>query len=137
VGTWCSCRRWAARWRPSLYNATKFGLRGFSLALREDLRPHGVGVSAIYPGFIRDAGMFAETNVTLPRGLGTHTSGDVARAVSRAIERDLAEVDVAPLSFRLGARFAGVAPVLAARMARMGGGDRLTQALSEAQRDKR
>jgi short-subunit dehydrogenase len=121
----------------SLYNATKFGLRGFSLALREDLRPHGVGVSAIYPGFIRDAGMFAETDVTLPRGLGTHTPGDVARAVSRAIEHDRAEVDVAPLSLRLGARFAGVAPVLTARMARMGGGDRLAQALSEAQRNKR
>jgi short-subunit dehydrogenase len=121
----------------SLYNATKFGLRGFSLGLREDLRPHGVGVSTIFPGFIRDAGMFAETDVTLPRGLGTHTPGDVARAVSRAIERDLAEVDVAPLSFRLGARFAGVAPVLAARLGRMGGGDRLTQALAEAQRDKR
>jgi short-subunit dehydrogenase len=121
----------------SLYNATKFGLRGFSLALREDLRPHGVGVSTIYPGFIRDAGMFADANVTLPRGLGTHTPSDVARAVSRAIERDLAEVDVAPLSLRVGAKFAAVAPGLAARVQRLGGGDRLTQALAEGQRDKR
>jgi short-subunit dehydrogenase len=121
----------------SLYNATKFGLRGFSLALREDLRPHGVGVSAIYPGFIRDAGMFAEANVALPRGLGTHTAADVARAVGRAIERDLPEVDVAPLSLRVGAKFAAVAPGLAARVQRLGGGDRLTQALAEGQRDKR
>ena len=121
----------------SVYNATKFGLRGFSLALREDLRPHGVGVSAIYPGFIRDAGMFAEAGVKLPRGIGTQTSGDVARAVSRAVERDVAEVDVAPLSIRMGARIAGVAPGLAARVQRMTGGDRVARALAEAQRDKR
>jgi short-subunit dehydrogenase len=121
----------------SIYNATKFGLRGFSLALREDLRPHGVGVSAIYPSFIRDAGMFAEAGVSLPRGVGTRTAGDVARAVSRAIERDVAEVDVAPLTIRLGARFAGAMPGLAARAQRMSGGDRLARDLAEGQRDKR
>jgi short-subunit dehydrogenase len=121
----------------SLYNATKFGLRGFSLALREDLRPHGVGVSAVYPGFVRDAGMFAESGVTLPRGMGTRTPGDVARAVARAIERDTAEVDVAPLSLRIGVRVAAVTPGLAARIQRLGGADRLTQALAEGQRDKR
>jgi len=121
----------------SVYNATKFGLRGFSLALREDLRPHGVGVSAIYPGFIRDAGMFADANATLPRGIGTHTTRDVARAVSRAIERDLGEVDVAPLLLRLGARFAGVAPGLSARVQRLGGGERFARDLADGQRDKR
>src|SRR3954462_7361961 len=31
--------------RASLYAATKFGLRGFALCLREDLRPTGIGVS--------------------------------------------------------------------------------------------
>jgi short-subunit dehydrogenase len=44
----------------SMYNATKFGLRGFGFGLREDLRGTGVGVSVIAPGFIRDAGMFAK-----------------------------------------------------------------------------
>ena len=43
----------------SVYSATKFGLRGFGLALREDLADKGVGVSVVLPGFIRDAGMFA------------------------------------------------------------------------------
>jgi short-subunit dehydrogenase len=121
----------------SLYNATKFGLRGFAQALRAELKPHGVGVSAIYPGFIRDAGMFAETNVTLPRGVGTRTPGDVARAVSRAIERDIADIDVLPLSMRVGAKAAVVAPGLAARVQRMMGGERIAQALAEAQRGKR
>jgi short-subunit dehydrogenase len=121
----------------SLYNATKFGLRGFSLALRDDLSPHGVGVSAIYPGFIRDAGMFAESGVTLPRGVGTRTPGDVARAVTRAIESGTAEIDVAPLSLRMGAKVAGVSPGLVARFQRMSGGERISQALAEGQRDKR
>ena len=71
----------------SIYNATKFGLRGFASALRADLRPDGVGVSAVFPGFIRDAGMFAEADVKLPSGVGTASPEDVARATVQAIER--------------------------------------------------
>lgn len=33
----------------SLYNASKFAVRGFSLAIAEELRPHGVAVTAICP----------------------------------------------------------------------------------------
>ena len=55
----------------SVYSATKFGLRGFALALREDLAPKGVGVSVVLPGFIRDAGMFADSGAKLPPGVGT------------------------------------------------------------------
>jgi short-subunit dehydrogenase len=123
--------------RASVYNATKFGLRGFALGMREDLKQHGVGVSVINPGFVRDAGMFAEAGVELPRGVGTSTPGDVARAVGRAVERDLAEVDVAPLAVRVGARIGVIAPGLFARVQRMSGGERIAEALSEAQRDKR
>jgi short-subunit dehydrogenase len=36
-----------------LYSATKFGLRGFSLALRRHLRGSGVSASVVSPGFIR------------------------------------------------------------------------------------
>jgi NAD(P)-dependent dehydrogenase (short-subunit alcohol dehydrogenase family) len=34
------------------YSATKFAVLGLSEALREDLRPHGIGVTAICPGVI-------------------------------------------------------------------------------------
>jgi short-subunit dehydrogenase len=121
----------------SLYNATKFGLRGLALGLREDLRPHGVGVSAIYPGFIRNAGMFADAGVSLPPGVGTSTPEDVARAVARAIERDRAEIDVAPLPVRLGVGLGRLAPGLFARVQRRSGAEELTRALTEGQRDKR
>ena len=59
-----------------------------------------MGVSVVFPGFIRDAGMFAQSRVELPRGVGTRSPQDVAAAVVRAIEDDRAEIDVAPLSLR-------------------------------------
>lgn len=121
----------------SLYSATKFGLRGFALSLREDLRRDGVGVSVVLPGFIRDAGMFAEAHVELPRGVGTRTPEDVAAAVIGAIERDRGEVDVAPLGLRLGASFASVAPELSATIARWLGSERVSRDLAEGQRSKR
>ena len=34
------------------YNATKFGVLGLSEALWEELRPHGIGVTAVCPGLI-------------------------------------------------------------------------------------
>jgi uncharacterized protein len=121
----------------SIYNATKFGLRGFASALRADLRPDGVGVSAVFPGFIRDAGMFAEADVKLPSGVGTASPEDVARATVQAIERNRAEIDVAPLPVRAGAVFAGVAPELAARVARRLGSEDIARAMDLGQRAKR
>ena len=84
----------------SLYTASKFGLRGFAASLRADLHGTGVGVSTVFPGFIRDAGMFAEAEVKLPPGVGTRTPEDVADAVVKAIEHNRGEIDVAPLPFR-------------------------------------
>jgi uncharacterized protein len=127
----------AASPASSLYSATKFGLRGFALSLRQDLAPHGVGVSLVSPGFIRDAGMFADTGVKLPPGTGTRTSADVAAAVIRAIEADRAELDVAPASLRAGAVFASLAPQLAASASRLAGSDRVSAELAQRQRDKR
>jgi short-subunit dehydrogenase len=121
----------------AIYSATKFGLRGFALGIREDLRPYGVGVSVVLPGFIRDAGMFADAGVALPRGVGTRTPDDVAAAVIGAIERNRAEVEVAPLGLRLGALFGNVAPELAAAASRRMGGDKVAAGLAAAQQDKR
>ena len=121
----------------AVYSATKFGLRGFALGIREDLRPHGVGASVILPGFIRTAGMFAGTDVVLPRGVGTRSPQDVAAAVIGAIEHNRAEVDVAPVAMRLGASLASVAPALAAAVSRRMGSERIAAGLAESQRDKR
>jgi short-subunit dehydrogenase len=124
----------AAAPSSSIYSATKFGLRGFALGIREDLRPHGVGVSVVLPGFIRDAGMFAASGVELPRGVGTRTPQQVATAVVRAIERNQGEVQVAPLGLRVGASLAALAPELAAAVSRRMGGDKIASDLTEGQR---
>ena len=127
----------AATPRASIYAATKFGLRGFAQALREDMRPLGIGVSTVLPGFIRDAGMFHDAGTKLPAYVGTKTPEDVADAVVSAIERNRAEVDVAPLGVRLGATFTAFAPELAASVQRRLGADKVASQMEAGQRDKR
>jgi short-subunit dehydrogenase len=121
----------------SLYNATKFGLRGFAGALRAELHGTGVGVSSIFPGFIRDAGMFADANVKLPFGVGTKTPEQVADATLRAIERDRGEIDVAPVGLKLGALLGGLAPETAAVVTRRSGGAKVADQFERGQMDKR
>lgn len=105
----------AASPRSSIYNATKFGLRGFALGLRADLAPRGVGVSLVSPGFVRGAGMFAEAGAKPPPGMGTARPEQVAAAVVKAIEGNRAELTVAPVQQRFAAHLALVAPALGVR----------------------
>jgi short-subunit dehydrogenase len=121
----------------AIYAASKFGMRGFALGLREDLRPHGVGVTTIFPGFIRDAGMFADSGVKLPAGAGTRSPEDVANAVVRAIRKNPAEIDVAAFDQSLGAFLAGFSPSLVAWLARSLGGERIAKQLGERHMHKR
>ncbi len=121
----------------AVYSATKFGLRGAALGLRGDLHGTGVGVTTIFPGFIRDAGMFAESGIALPAGVGTRSPEDVARAVLRAIARDPAEITVAALSQRVGAVLAGLSQPLVAALVRMADGQKRATAIAAKQIDKR
>jgi short-subunit dehydrogenase len=117
----------------SVYNATKFGLRGFGLALGEELRHTGVGVSVINPTFVKDAGMWAETGATPHPLAGQVTADQVADAVVRAIKENRREIDVAPL----GARLAASMPRLVAPMARRLGATSVPRAAVERQLAKR
>ena len=127
----------AAAPESSLYAATKFGLRGFGLALRQDLAGTGVGVSVLLPGFVRDAGMFAESGATLPAGVGTRSPQEVAAAAVSAVERDRAEMVVAPAPLTAGAYLAGLAPGPAAWVARRLGGDRVARSITSGQTSRR
>ena len=100
----------------SVYNATKFGLRGFGLALGQELRGTGVGVSVINPTFVREAGMWADTGVTPHPLAGLVTPDQVAAAVIRAIKENRAETDVAPLSARLAVTAPRLVGSLAGRL---------------------
>ena len=57
--------------------------------------------------------------------------------MAEAIERNRAEVDVAPLPLRAGTIFASVAPGLAASVTRMTGADKLADTVAAGQHDKR
>ncbi len=101
--------------RSSIYNATKFGLRGFALGLRTDLSGTGVGVSIVSPGFVREAGMFADSGAKPPAPMGTTTPAKVAAAVVKAVEHDKHEIAVAPLRDRALSHVGLAAPGIAVR----------------------
>ena len=93
-----------------MYNASKFGLRGFALAYREELRGTGVGVSLVAPGFVNEAGMFADSGNELPPGTRAVSPDDVARGVLRSIDKDLGEVMVAPAEIKVLSMLALISP---------------------------
>jgi short-subunit dehydrogenase len=106
----------AAAPESSLYNATKFGIRGFALGLCADLRPQGVGVSVVSPGYVRESGMFARAGIDPPPGRGTVSPEQVGAATVRAIERNKVEVVVGGTPHRAIAHLSLVSPGLAARV---------------------
>jgi NAD(P)-dependent dehydrogenase (short-subunit alcohol dehydrogenase family) len=105
----------------SLHSATRFGLRGFALALRQDWAPLGVGVSCVNVGAVGDDAV--PNGVALPAGFRPKSPDDVAAAVVRAIRHDRAEVDVADPLRRARAVFGQLAPQAAARLTRFAASD--------------
>lgn len=121
----------------SLYSATKFGLRGYAFGVGRDLAGSGVGATCVFPGFISDAGMFADSGLKTPTGIGTSKPEEVAAAVVKGIERGASEIDVAPAFVRASARLNGVAPNLVAGVTRRLGGEKFADDLASTQQDKR
>jgi short-subunit dehydrogenase len=75
----------------SIYAASKFGVRGFTNALRRELIGSGVKVSGIYPGgveseFSEQAGDRPNTGVTTPNMIRL-TAIEVAETVWRVVQR--------------------------------------------------
>ncbi|HSR94961.1 MAG TPA: SDR family NAD(P)-dependent oxidoreductase [Solirubrobacterales bacterium] len=124
--------------RTSIYSATKFGLRGFALGLRADLDPKGIGVSLVLPGFVREAGMFADSGAKPPPGMGTVRPERVGAGVVRAIERNKLELVVAPLPMRAMTHFASATPSIAVRAQSGSTGQKAAQAIADGHsEDKR
>ncbi|MBL7163493.1 MAG: SDR family oxidoreductase [Anaerolineales bacterium] len=75
----------------SIYAATKFGVRGFTEALRREVSIWGINVSGIYPGsviteFQQHMGVDRKTGLSTPRFMQL-TAQDVARTVYRVAQR--------------------------------------------------
>lgn len=89
-----------------VYTASKYAVLGFSEALRVDLKDKGVGVSAICPGIINtnivatgvmegDSARWQNDAVAFYRKRN-YPPSKVARAMLRAVERDIAVLPVSP-----------------------------------------
>ncbi|MGE5590871.1 MAG: SDR family NAD(P)-dependent oxidoreductase [Bacillota bacterium] len=76
-----------------VYSATKFGLRGFTEALRRELLPHGIRVSLLTPGFIR-------TEMTRNNPFPMPSAEVAGRVIVHLVERPRREV-VVPGWYRL------------------------------------
>ena len=101
------------------------------------MHPHGVGVSIVSPGFVRDAGMFHDSGADAPPGVGTTTPAKVAKAVDKAIRRDKVEITVAPRRTRFISEIGYRHPGMAASMQRRGGADEIAKGVASGQTDKR
>ena len=80
----------------SIYAATKFGLRGFSEALRREVGISGIKVSGVYPGGVRTefdqhTKIKRKTGFTTPKRLKLEAE-DVARAVAELVRHPRREM---------------------------------------------
>src|SRR3989440_7276643 len=121
----------------TIYNATKFGVRGFALALREELWGTGVGVSVISPTFVSEAGMWAVTGLKPHPIAGEVSPEQVADAVWTSITKNKREIDVVPIQLRTVLKLQALTPGVFATTARWIGATRSNEDLDERQRDKR
>jgi NAD(P)-dependent dehydrogenase (short-subunit alcohol dehydrogenase family) len=95
------------------YNATKFGVLGLSEALWEELRPHGIGVTAVCPGVIdtpitRSARLVGAMNAPrvreeMVRGYQRRGYGPerVAANILKAVQRDRVVAPISPEAWTL------------------------------------
>jgi uncharacterized protein len=86
----------------TVYAATKFALDGFTQALRREVAPWGIHVSALYPGGVETEwgdhiGYRRHSRLTTPRRLRL-SADDVARAVVGLVQHPRREVILPPIA---------------------------------------
>ncbi len=109
----CSLAGFVATPTYTVYAATKFGVRGFSDALRREVGVWGINVSVIYPGGVSTEfgqHMQAErkTKIKTPKAL-LLTADDVGRAVLAAARKPV-RARILPGISRVGVLFAAAFP---------------------------
>ena len=98
-----------------LYTASKHAQLAFSRSVAAELRPRGIAVHTVLPGFVETEG-FPQRSVLPPLAHPfVIEADDVARAVLRAVERDRREVHV-PHYYRLATLAQAIVPGIVARV---------------------
>lgn len=69
----------------AIYTATKHGLVGFTSSLDIELQGTGVHAGVVCPGFVAEAGMWADTGIQAPLALREVPLSAVVRAVRKVI----------------------------------------------------
>jgi NADP-dependent 3-hydroxy acid dehydrogenase YdfG len=119
----CSIAGWAAPPLYTTYSAAKFGVRGFTEALRRETAPFGVHISIIYPGsssteFQQHVGRNkAKQRFTTPQWLKV-TPNDVARgavSLAKRPRRSLFLPKIMGLSVFVNSHFPGLSDTTQAR----------------------
>ena len=117
------------------YCGTKFGVVGFTLALREELAPRGIRVSAVLPGIVHTE---LSAGVKLPvilEKFGSVEPDDIAQAVVTIVGRNTASAYV-PGRLRILLRTANLIPERARRaLYRLLRADRLYLNVDQSTRD--
>jgi short-subunit dehydrogenase len=101
------------------YAAAKAGLAAATRSLRVEYAGSGVGFSALVPGFVTGAGIYARHQAagsTAPTIFGTVSAERVAQAVVQAVERNRSEVLVTGRPIRPALALARLAPRLMERL---------------------
>ena len=104
----------------TLYSASKFAVRGFSLAAAQDLAPHGVSLTVIHPDAVQtpmlDLQVDYEQAALTFSGSRALSVDEVRLAVDKALAGKPMEI-VLPLGRGLLAKMTTVAPGMATRIA--------------------
>jgi short-subunit dehydrogenase len=117
----------------SVYSSSKHALVGFSWSLREEVKPYGVGVSVVCPGFVAESGMFADWSqgAKLPAMSRSVSPDKVSAAVIAAVERDKAEIIVARGLVKTVDVTHAISPALTTNLARRSGVYKFLQRATE------
>jgi NAD(P)-dependent dehydrogenase (short-subunit alcohol dehydrogenase family) len=109
----------------AVYSATKYALRGLSQALRDELKPHGIAVSAVYPAFAATpmlaGGVDAKLLTHLEAvGFRHYAAESIAKAIWKAVTRGRDEAGAGGQA-RVMRLLAATSPPLLALLWRLGG----------------
>ncbi|MHB8509585.1 MAG: SDR family NAD(P)-dependent oxidoreductase [Candidatus Dormibacteria bacterium] len=102
----------------TIYSASKHAVVGFSQSLRYEVADRGVGISAVCPSFVRDAGMFTRWagGGESAGAAGTVSPDEVGEAVVSAIRKNRATVVVSAMAGMPAPAISSISPDLMFRL---------------------
>ena len=118
----------------AVYGASKAGLLIWNAALRSELQGTGVGLTAIAPGYVTEAGMWADVGASAPLLGGAVPAQRVAAAVARALHGNPQEVYVRSQPTRPLLSLVALKPELGGRMLKLFGVERQMKQLFDRSR---